>query len=98
MRTWADHACPQCHQRDSEVIDSRGTEENGIRRRRRCARCGHRYTTRERIEAGHQRVAAMDRIEDLLAEAQTLLATIRRKKQRSNPRYLGARPDKTSAA
>lgn len=35
---------------DSKVVDSRMIEEGGvIRRRRECERCGHRYTTFERI-------------------------------------------------
>ena len=35
---------------DSKVVDSRMIEEWGvIRRRRECERCGHRYTTFERI-------------------------------------------------
>lgn len=40
--------CPECGQCDSSVIDSRGnTDENSIRRRRKCVHCGTRFTTRE---------------------------------------------------
>jgi len=43
--------CPYCHQNDSKVIDSRDLRggEN-IRRRRECLKCGHRFTTYERVE------------------------------------------------
>ncbi len=42
--------CPKCSNMDSKVVDSRMIEEGGvIRRRRECERCGHRYTTFERI-------------------------------------------------
>jgi transcriptional repressor NrdR len=43
--------CPFCHQRDSKVIDSRDLREGeSIRRRRECLKCGHRFTTYERLE------------------------------------------------
>lgn len=43
--------CPFCQHDDTQVIDSRESEEgNVIRRRRRCAECGKRFTTYERIE------------------------------------------------
>ncbi|MCS7207719.1 MAG: transcriptional regulator NrdR [Dehalococcoidia bacterium] len=41
--------CPRCGHPDSRVVDSRDAEE-GIRRRRECARCGLRYTTYERVQ------------------------------------------------
>jgi|YNPNPStandDraft_1061719.scaffolds.fasta_scaffold222738_1 transcriptional repressor NrdR len=43
--------CPFCKEDDDKVIDSRSTD-NGrcIRRRRRCLKCGRRYTTYERVE------------------------------------------------
>jgi transcriptional repressor NrdR len=43
--------CPTCRAPDSRVIDSRlGKEGDAIRRRRHCERCGHRFTTYERVE------------------------------------------------
>ena len=43
--------CPYCHHDDTQVIDTRVSEEgNVIRRRRRCANCDKRFTTYERIE------------------------------------------------
>jgi transcriptional repressor NrdR len=43
--------CPFCGHDDSQVKDSRPTEDNGaIRRRRQCEDCGARFTTFERIQ------------------------------------------------
>ena len=43
--------CPFCSNEDSQVKDSRPTEDNtAIRRRRICETCGSRFTTFERIQ------------------------------------------------
>mgnify|MGYP001406147799 CR=1 FL=1 len=43
--------CPFCSNDDSQVKDSRPTEDNtAIRRRRFCEKCGSRFTTFERIQ------------------------------------------------
>ena len=43
--------CPFCSNEDSQVKDSRPTEDNtAIRRRRVCEQCGSRFTTFERIQ------------------------------------------------
>lgn len=43
--------CPFCGNDDSQVKDSRPTEDNSaIRRRRQCEGCGGRFTTFERIQ------------------------------------------------
>ena len=43
--------CPFCAHEDSQVKDSRPTEDNGaIRRRRQCEACGARFTTFERSQ------------------------------------------------
>lgn len=43
--------CVFCGYTDSKVLDSRATEEdNAIRRRRECLKCGKRFTTYETIE------------------------------------------------
>lgn len=43
--------CPYCSSEDTQVRDSRPTEDNtAIRRRRSCADCGGRFTTFERIQ------------------------------------------------
>ncbi|HLS42684.1 MAG TPA: transcriptional regulator NrdR, partial [Paenalcaligenes sp.] len=41
--------CPFCSNDDTQVIDSRVSEEgDAIRRRRRCLACDRRFTTYER--------------------------------------------------
>ena len=43
--------CPFCNDEDTKVIDSRpADEQNAIRRRRECVKCGKRFTTYERVE------------------------------------------------
>ena len=43
--------CPFCQHEDTQVLDTRVSEEgDSIRRRRRCAKCDKRFTTYERIE------------------------------------------------
>ena len=43
--------CPFCGHEDSQVKDSRPTDDNAaIRRRRQCEDCGARFTTFERIQ------------------------------------------------
>src|SRR5919112_2301994 len=43
--------CPFCAHEDSQVKDSRPTEDGAaIRRRRQCEDCGERFTTFERVQ------------------------------------------------
>ncbi len=43
--------CPKCGCEESKVVDSRPSENNdAIRRRRECTKCGYRFTTYERRE------------------------------------------------
>ena len=43
-----DMRCPRCACQDDKVVDSRATKEGaGVRRRRECLNCGHRFTTYE---------------------------------------------------
>ncbi|MDB5798118.1 MAG: nrdR [Paucimonas sp.] len=43
--------CPYCHHDDTQVLDTRVSEEGDtIRRRRRCSTCEKRFTTYERTE------------------------------------------------
>lgn len=43
--------CPFCSQDETQVKDSRPTEDNScIRRRRQCSLCGARFTTFERVQ------------------------------------------------
>jgi transcriptional repressor NrdR len=41
--------CPRCSAADTKVVDSREVRD-GVRRRRECAGCGFRFTTRERFD------------------------------------------------
>lgn len=44
--------CPYCTHRDSDVLETRDSEDLMVTRRRRvCSRCGKRFTTYERIES-----------------------------------------------
>jgi transcriptional repressor NrdR len=53
--------CPDCGHEEDKVIDSRSTKEGTVtRRRRECAKCGHRYTTYEYIEPGQLVVVKKD--------------------------------------
>ena len=43
--------CPYCHNDNTNVLESRVTDEGGtMRRRRECTKCGKRFTTYERAE------------------------------------------------
>ncbi len=53
--------CPFCGAEDTKVIDSRGSEDSlVIKRRRQCIVCGKRFTTVEKIEAMTLRVVKKD--------------------------------------
>ena len=42
--------CPFCRKGETKVVDSRGSQEFVIRRRRECLDCNRRFTTYEKIE------------------------------------------------
>src|ERR1700761_6580720 len=53
--------CPFCGSDDTQVKDSRPTEDNGaIRRRRFCGTCGQRFTTIERTQLRELTVVKSD--------------------------------------
>ncbi|MBX3444735.1 MAG: transcriptional regulator NrdR [Planctomyces sp.] len=52
--------CPFCRQGETKVIDSRGSEEFVIRRRRKCLHCGRRFTTYEKLEESPLKVIKKD--------------------------------------
>lgn len=53
--------CPFCQSDDTQVKDSRPTEDNSsIRRRRACGECGGRFTTFERIQLRDMTVVKSD--------------------------------------
>ena len=44
--------CPSCQYKDTQVLDSRlNANGTSIRRRRKCLKCAHRFTTHEYVEA-----------------------------------------------
>src|SRR3954466_4529955 len=54
--------CPFCGSDDTQVKDSRPTEDNSaIRRRRFCGTCGQRFTTVERVQLRELTVLKSDR-------------------------------------
>ncbi len=53
--------CPFCGHDDTQVKDSRPTEDNAtIRRRRYCTKCGSRFTTFERVQLRELSVVKSD--------------------------------------
>ena len=53
--------CPKCGVDDDKVLDSRSARDGAaIRRRRECAKCGHRFTTYEEIDRDEVLVVKKD--------------------------------------
>ncbi len=52
--------CPFCRHDETKVIDSRGSQEFVIRRRRECLKCERRFTTYEKIEESPLKVVKKD--------------------------------------
>lgn len=53
--------CPYCHHDETQVVETRESDEGGvIRRRRRCLKCDKRFTTYERIEIAMPAVVKKD--------------------------------------
>lgn len=52
--------CPVCRSGQTKVVDSRDSRDGSIRRRRLCNNCGHRFTTRERIDEALPSVVKRD--------------------------------------
>ena len=53
--------CPFCGNEDTQVKDSRPTDDNAaIRRRRQCTNCGARFTTFERVQLRELTVVKKD--------------------------------------
>ena len=42
--------CPYCSHTETDVVDSRDTDDLRIRRRRECAKCKRRFTTYEEVD------------------------------------------------
>ena len=53
--------CPFCNSPDTQVIDSRVSDDgDSIRRRRKCAACSKRFTTYETVELRMPQVVKQD--------------------------------------
>lgn len=52
--------CPICREGETKVVDSRGSQDFVIRRRRECLACGRRFTTYEKIEESPVKVVKKD--------------------------------------
>lgn len=53
--------CPYCGTRETEVVETRDSEDlETIRRRRSCSKCSRRFTTYERVENLHLVVIKKD--------------------------------------
>jgi len=70
--------CPFCSDQTNRVIDSRlARDATEIRRRRECAECGRRFTTRERVDEVMPKVVKRDeRREEFVREK--LLAAVQK--------------------
>jgi transcriptional repressor NrdR len=52
--------CPYCGHEDTQVAETRDTDEGSTRRRRRCLKCDRRFTTFERPEVAMPAVVKRD--------------------------------------
>lgn len=69
--------CPFCGHNDTQVKDSRPTEDNSaIRRRRSCPECGARWTTFERVQLRELSIAKKDGKKELF-EREKLTRSLR---------------------
>jgi transcriptional repressor NrdR len=67
--------CPYCADLTNRVIDSRlGPDRAEIRRRRECAECGRRFTTRERVDEVLPKVVKRDERREEFARGKLLIA------------------------
>lgn len=70
--------CTQCPSDDIKVIESRDVAEGqAIRRRRMCSRCGHRFTTYERLERPQLIVIKNDGTRELFNRSKLLAGLYR---------------------
>ena len=74
--------CPFCGHDDTQVKDSRPTEDNAaIRRRRFCPDCGSRFTTFERVHLRDLMVVKKNsqRVADVIHDAPAAIAKAKRR-------------------
>lgn len=69
--------CPKCKHVETRVVDSRaGANFYGVKRRRRCGQCDHRFNTRE-ISENHPVFQALEREEKMKATMKKLRIVLR---------------------
>ena len=69
--------CPMCGNMDTQVKDSRPSEDNrAIRRRRECTSCSYRFTTFERIQMQQTMVIKRDGARELFDRDKLLKSII----------------------
>ena len=67
--------CPYCSDPTNRVIDSRlGRDGTEIRRRRECAECGRRFTTRERVDEVLPKIVKRDERREEFHRGKLLIA------------------------
>ena len=67
--------CPYCSDPTNRVIDSRlGRDGTEIRRRRECAECGRRFTTRERVDEVLPKIVKRDERREEFRREKLLIA------------------------
>lgn len=70
--------CGKCQETDTKVIESRDVAEGeAIRRRRACIKCGHRFTTYERLERPQLIVIKNDGTRELFSRDKLLVGLYR---------------------
>lgn len=78
--------CPYCNFEDTQVIDSRDTENlESTRRRRECTKCKKRFTTYERVEEADIVVVKKDGSREKYERQKVLKGVIEACEKRSIP-------------
>src|SRR3546814_18861118 len=97
--------CPFCAHEDSQVKDSRPTEDGAsIRRRRQCEDCGARFTTFERVQLRELTVVKSENRRepfDRMKLEHSVSTALRTRPDRSEERRVGkecASPGRTRGA
>lgn len=66
----SDIPCEKCGNRDTAVVNTRGTRDGWIKRRRQCGSCGHRMNTFELTERDlllHRKLWSASQIKEMRA-------------------------------
>ena len=69
--------CPYCFWSQTQVLDSRESDSQTIRRRRECEKCAKRFTTYERMELLDLTILKRDKRRELFSRDKVLKGMIR---------------------